>query len=335
MTSRALAALALLALATPALADGETRPLAAEVDFSKPPNKVEAYNKVRITCQPSESPDGRSFRVDGQAYYPDGVVIAIVLRHGKQTTPFARAQAVVSQRHISATLGPLKKTIPGGELVAEAWFVLSQQTASVVETMTKEKYFSCTPPCRWDQRSATRVTLPMGGADAQARDEALEKTELARLIDSLTAAATVAEGVLVSKERPTPAQAQAALDALRRDLDAASATWSTWRAARMFPLFPQRAADAESLAGSLWEVARRQAAAVGLTVAGLPDAQAAFREGADMRAQTRARVDTLRGFLAETGTLDREWRAQNDAAQHKFDESQGAAPATPATPGRR
>lgn len=333
MTRTAALALALLAaLPAAARADGETRPLADDVDFSRPPNEVEGYNKARITCEVVDGEGGKRFRVHGRAYYPDGVVFFVTLRHAKQREAFVRERAVVRDRTFSVELGPFARAIPGGELVAEAWFVLAQQPPAVARRLTDERYLSCTPPCRWDQRNATRVTVPLGGAEAQAQDERLEKEQLGRALEAVATALGLEEAVcLQAREgKATPAQAQAALTKLEVDLLAATAALSTWRQGRQLTLFPTRHAEVDGVAAAALEVGKLQAAVAGVTVAGV---EGAFERLATDRAELRRRLEALRGFVAEQGTLDREWREANDAARARFDESQQSTTPPAPSPG--
>lgn len=340
MIDRRLAALLLVLAAGPARPDDGAAPagkLAKDVDFSRPPNEVEAYNKVRFECTLDQGAKGATLRVDGRAYYPDGVALQVTVRYAKHRAAFGQGQAIVADRRFTLTLGPFPRALPEGELVVEAWFLLARQPDGVRERMTAEKYFSCTPPCRWDQRSATRVSVARAGAEGQAKAERAEKAQVERLLTGLVGAADAAETVLVAKQPPTPEAARAALATLEADLKAAAASWTEWRGGWQFLLFPRQAAEAEALGVQLLQVGRHQVAAAGTPVDGVPaDRQAAFTEGARLRAEARERVEALRGFLAEAGTLDRQWKELNDAAQRKFDETQRAGGQAPgATPGNQ
>jgi hypothetical protein len=337
--SRAAAvALALtMGLASAASADGETRPLADDVDFSKPPNEVEGYNKARITCEPVDSPEGKRFRIHGRAYYPDGVVFVVTLRHAKHVQAFSRARATVRDRTFSVDFGPYAKALPGGDLVAEAWFVLAQQPPAVATRLAEERYFSCTPPCRWDQRNATRVTVPLGGAEAQARDERAEKEQLGRALDALATALEVEGAVCLAARtgEATRAQAEVALAKLASDLPAAVAPLATWREGRQLTLFPARHGEVDALVTAMHEVGRLHATVAGVPIPGLEGGQPGFERLTREHAELQRRLEALRGFLAEEGSLDRAWREANDAAQARFNESETTtAPPTPSSGGQ-
>lgn len=333
MSLRCTLALALALGATlstrTARADEETRPLADDVDFSRPPQQVEGYNKARITCETEVRPEGRTFRVHGRAYYPDGVMFVITLRYWKHTQPFVRARATVRDRTFSADLGPFAKALPGGEVVAEAWFVLAQQTPEVKKRLADEKYFSCTPPCRWDQRSATRASVALGGAAAQATDEGLEKDQLRRAVDAVLAAFRVEEAVCLEARqgKATPEEVEAALSRLDADLGAAAAQLAAWRDGRAVLLFPGRLGEVDALGSAAATAGQLHAVIGGVKLEGVEGGQVAFEQLARALADLRERGDALRGFLAEEGSLDREWQRLNDAAKTRWAESQQEAPA--------
>lgn len=338
--TRALALVLVASLtASSARADEETRPLAADVDFSKPPNQVEGYNKARITCTTELRPEGRVFRVHGRAYYPDGVVFMITLRYWKQVAPFIRARAEVKDRTFTAELGPFSKVIPGGEVVAEAWFVLGQQPKPIQKKLVDEKYMSCSPPCHFDKRNATRVSVSLGGQAAQEQDERTEKEQLGRAVDAVTLALRACEQVClgVRQGKTKPEDAAAALAQLQTDLGSATAPLLAWRSGRQLVLFPERHADVDALNGDALDAGRRHAAVAGAQVEGLPVGGAGFEELTRALRQVRERSDVLKGFLAEQGTLDREWSKLNQDARAKWDEShgEGAAEKTTTTPPAR
>jgi hypothetical protein len=341
MTTRPLAGLVLIALlgASPARADGETRPLAADIDFSKPPNQIEGYNKARITCTTEVRPEGRVFRVHGRAYYPDGVVFLVNLRYWKHGAPFIRARVEVKDRTFSAELGPFAKPIPGGELVAEAWFILGQQPKAIQKKLVDEKYMSCSPPCHFDRRNATRTTVDLGGQAAQEQDEKVEKEHVGRAVDAIALALRACEQVClgVRQSKGKPEDAATALGQLQADVAAATGPITTWRMSRQFVLFPERFADVDALAAKALETGRLHAAVAGAKVEGLQSGGAAFSELATTLRETRERTDALKGFVAEQGTLDREWKKLNDDARTRWDEAQaeGAPEKTTSTPPAR
>lgn len=319
-------------IASPARADG-TRPLAPDVDFSRPPAQVEGYNKARITCETDVRPAGRFFRITGKAYYPDGVTFTVTLRYWKHAEPFARGRAQVRERAFSLELGPYTKIIPGGEIVAEAWFQLTSQPKAMQKRLVDEKYMSCTPPCHFDRYNATRVNVSMGGLEAQRADEKLEKEQLVRGLDAITQAFGACEQVCLAarQNKGTKEQAAAALTRLEADLKAAADQIAAWRVTRQFLLFPSRFNATESLAAMSLDAGRLHAIVAGVKVEGA-SGSGAFDTLARTLPELKEKGESLRGFTVEVGSLDREWEKLNNDARAKWDEAMAPADETSTTP---
>ncbi len=74
---------------------------------------------------------GVTVEVQGEALYPDEVVLVVTLRHARSKSPFSSVRATVKDRAFAAKLGPFTKTIPGGPRVAAAFFIDSAQSYAV------------------------------------------------------------------------------------------------------------------------------------------------------------------------------------------------------------
>jgi hypothetical protein len=319
----ALSALLSALLGLGGVACGQEVP--AKVDFSKPPNKVEGYNKARFKVEPWQDGDkGLVLRVSGQAYYPDGVVFAVAVRYWRQTTFLTQKHAKVKGRAFSVDLGPLPKTIPEGALTVEAWFALAKQPKAARRAMEEGKFFSCSPPCQYDRLNVTRTDHVMGGAEGQARAEKAEKKVLSDGLQAVLAARSVAEKPLLeARTKMTPGLAKAALVQLEEDLDAALEPGRAWRNKRQFVLFAEQASALQGLAYACRVEARCHAAVSG--VKGLQIEAAGggsgrvdpFNRYAGARQDAVARVDAFKGFLAEEKSVDRLWHELGEQAKAK------------------
>src|SRR5581483_12249938 len=96
----------------------------------------------------------------------------------------------------SVKLGPFKKIIPGGGLAVDASFLLSNQSEKVKETLLKDNWFHCSPPCAHDQLSVGHIQWSNGGPDAQAEAEKAEKDQIASVREQLLAAQKVCQDVI-------------------------------------------------------------------------------------------------------------------------------------------
>lgn len=373
------AAGALVALAaTPVLADGEGVKLAEKVDFSKPPSKVENYNKYRFTVTPREGlsarPDvqnsnffkrlkekqelltkrkqdgedigdqldrvkkqmeevlsgraqdgvqGLTLVVEGQAYYPDGAVLMLGVRYWKLKDYFFVSRSVVKDRVFTAELGPFSRQIPRGKLVVEAFFALEKQPPAVQETMARESYFSCTPPCRYDKVNVTRVFHDMGGEAAQKRAEELEKQQVEEVLTSITDARQVAR-LTFGKARAKqvkPEAAAAALARLEEDARITLDVFNAWVKDREFLLYPAQSGELRGLVGLVVEEGQLQAAMGGVSVPGLPPTDTGrgisevLRQLGKVSEAVKGRSESLQGFVAEEGSLDKMWERLGEQAE--------------------
>jgi hypothetical protein len=318
-----LTPLIVLSLAGAAQAQGGE--VAAKVDFSKPPNQVEGYNKARFKVEAWNDPQkGLILRVSGQAYYPDGIVFSVAVRYWKQTRFLSQKTAKVKGQAFTVDLGPLPKTIPEGALTVEAWFALAKQSKAAHQAMKEGKYFSCSPPCRYDRLNVSRTDHVRGGAEGQARAEKAEKKVLSAGLDGVLAARLVAEKPLVvARTKNKPKVAKAALVQLEEDLDAGLEPGRAWRNARQFVLFPEQASALSGIAYACRVEARCHAAVSG--VKGLQiegDAKGsgrvdAFKRYSNARQDVLERVEAFKGFLAEENSVDRLWNDLGKEAQAK------------------
>ena len=85
------------------------------------------------------------------------------VRYWKQVQALNQRHAKVKDQAFSVTLGPLPKEIPEGALTVEAFFDLSKQPKAALRALEAGKFFSCTPPCKFDRFNVSRTTHDMGG----------------------------------------------------------------------------------------------------------------------------------------------------------------------------
>lgn len=309
--------LALLgSFATSALAQEEAH-LAKTVDFSKPPAKVEGYNKVRFTVTGEQTPKGLILHVSGQAYYPDGVRLHILTRYWKSKRYLNKKTPVVKDRAFSVDIGPLAKEIPNGELTVEGWFTLAKQAARVKKAYMDGKFNSCAPPCRYDRLNVTRTPYSMGGAEGQAQSESNEKSKLDEGLRAVLAARAVAELAInaVRKKKSSSEIAKKAVVQLDADLKAALEPLNAWTQAQLFVLFSDEHGKLRGLAHAAQVEAQLHAAVAGVkwVVEGGPRVTTAsgrvdpFTRYGRARAEMEKQVEELKGFLAESGSLDKAW----------------------------
>jgi hypothetical protein len=324
-SSRVLTLLALLGALplSPAAAQEEAH-IAETVDFSKPPAKVEGYNKVRFTVSGEQTPKGLILHVSGQAYYPDGIRLSILTRYWKSTKYLNRKTPVVKDRAFSVDIGPLPKSIPGGELTVEGWFVLSKQAARVKKAFMDGKYNSCTPPCRFDRLNVTRTPHVMRGPEGQAQAESAEKGKLDEALRAVLAARRVAEMTIndVRKEKTSSEIAKKAMEQLDTDLKAAVEPLNSWTQEQLFVLFPGHHSNLRGLVHSALVEVQLHAAVAGvkLVVEGGPRVKTAsgrvdpFTRYGRAKVEIETKIEDLKGFLAESGSLDRLWKEAGELA---------------------
>jgi hypothetical protein len=254
-----------------------------------------------------------TLEVRGTAYYPDGVVIFLDVRHAKVVDYFDKEKTVVKNRTISHKLKPMTKAVPGGGIAIEAWFLLSAQTEAVKEQLHRDHWFRCDPPCEHDTKNVTHVTWSNGGWDAQAEAEKVEKGEIAKAQKDVLDAQAACQQVIdkIAAKEADPSIAAATLQKLEGDLRAAADGFNSWSKARQFLLFGMRVAQLRSLSSHVRECARAAAASAGASV---PDF-----ETAKAKRTVKQVSDELRGFLDEQDSLEREWgRRKADAITQYF-----------------
>jgi hypothetical protein len=316
MTRFCLALALLGSFATSAFAQEEGH-LAKTVDFSKPPAKVEGYNKVRFTVTGEQTPQGLILHVSGQAYYPDGVRLHVLTRYWKSKRYLNRKTPVVKDRAFSVDIGPFPKDIPHGELTVEGWFTLAKQPARVKKAFMDGKFNSCMPPCRFDRLNVTRTAYAMGGAEGQAQSERDEKAKLDEGLRAVLAARSVAELAIneVRKKKSSSEIAKKAVTKLEADLKAALEPLNSWAQGRLFVLFSEEHGKLRGLVHAAQVEAQLHAAVAGVkwVVEGGPRVSTAsgrvdpFTRYGRARVEMEKQVEGLKGFLAESGSLDKLW----------------------------
>lgn len=320
---RALAFALVLAALAPTRAGAEDPPkakddshekgvLTEDVDFSKPPHLVEAYNKARIKAKAIRDPRTQALTVEvtGKAYYPDGVQFLVDARYWKQKQPFYSTHATVKDKAFTVTLGPFDKAIPGGKLSIEAWFIAADQTPDSRDKLTKGNYFHCSPPCHYDRKNVTRDWVETGSPPevAQQQDEAVEKKEIAKAREALLDASKVAGKVFdaVRTKEKTVKDAEAAFAQLDEDRKAALDAFAKWKLGRQFLLFPDAEGALERLAQWVKDTGRAQAAVAGVSVKGV-DPNTAFSAYTRASGELSKVADELKSFLDEKDSLDKAW----------------------------
>jgi hypothetical protein len=296
------------------------------VDFSKAPNAVEGQNKVRVAINPvvDEKTHALSIEVQGAAYYPDGVTIFLGLRHWKSQDFFAKTRIIVKDRVFTHTFGPFQKKIPGGGLVVEARFYLSDQKPDTKAQLVREHFFHCNPPCDHDQRNRTEVSYSNGGVGAQDQAAQAEKEEIEKARKKLVDAQTVAAAAIaeIEAKKKGPDTAKAALDRLEIDLTAAVNEYEAWCKRQEFLLFQRRRTQLTTLKSKMTSSLKARAVLAGATVPGLGTGGA----GAQLQVTTddaKALVEDLLGFYAEKDSLEKAYRT---------DEKKGTNPVTDTPP---
>jgi hypothetical protein len=278
------------------------------VDLSRPPHAVEGQNKIRVGVIPTVDPATGSLTIDvqGVAYYPDGVQVMLGLRHWKSDTFFARTKVTVKDRTIGHTFGPFTKTIPGGGLVVEARFYLSDQKPAIQASLQEEHYFHCTPPCDRDKRNRTEVSWQNRGPAAQAASVAEEKDAIERARSALAAARTAANARLdAAAGAASPVdEARAALDRLEADAGGAVDAYLAWAKTREFLLFPARRPQLVLLEERIVSAAKARSVLRGVPIAGLEREKAATLAAGDAKEATSV-LEDLALFHAEADSLER------------------------------
>ncbi len=316
--SSLVALVAILAVAGPARGQCTCDPNTRKdiVDFSRPPSKVEAQNKVRVSCQPDKDAKTGALTVEvqGQAYFPDGTVIVITARHWKTEKPFASVRAAVKDRVFSAKLGPFNKAIPAGGIVVGAFFIESAQTDAMQKQLIKEHYYRNTPPCKHDKVSSAEAQFSTGGADAEAVDEKAEKDEIAAAKKRLMDAKGECDKVLAAVEQKAKANNDAleAIKRLEEDLKAAAEVINRWSRGRQTLLFSNRFQQLAKLRDLIRDGAKFRAVAAGVNVPNFNGANAATRKE-EVSADVTKLADELKGFIDDPRALDAAWDASRPA----------------------
>ncbi|RMG07345.1 MAG: hypothetical protein D6731_23950 [Planctomycetota bacterium] len=158
---------------------------------------------------------------------------------------------------------------------------------------------------------------------------------LAKTLAALLAARTSAEAVFgrVRRKEASRKAAEEALSGLESDVAAALEPLGTWAEGRTFLLFPAEASSVQALAQDILVEGRLHAAVCGVEVQvdGGPRVRTAgghagaFTRYAAQRGEVAARVEELKGFLAEEGTLDRRWRELGERMKRQAAEREAAA----------
>lgn len=307
------------------------RHLDLKVPLFKPANEVEGYNKIRLTLLPTrdEAAGTLTIEVRGTAYYPDDVVLVVGVRHAKLGVRdyFKKETKVpVKDRAFTVKFGPFKKIVPGGGIAVDACFLMSNQSEKVKETLVKDKWFHCSPPCSHDQMSVGHIIWSNGGYEAEAESEKAEKEQIASVREQLLAAQKACQEVIdkVLAKQADPSIVSAALLKLEGDLKAAAKSFNDWRANREFSLFGNRVAQLSSLSAHIRECQRAAAADAGASVPDLDSAKAKelLTKEQGLVKQVSAEI---KGFLDETDSLDRAWNALGADLFQRYVEKDDAA----------
>ncbi len=281
-----------------------------QVDFSKPPNEIEGQNKLVVAIQPVKTDKGLTIEVSGVAYYPDGVLLNIAIRHRKLRTHFEEKRVAVKDHVFGGTLGPFAKPIPPGGLVVEAIFILGLQPPQIAKKLKDDNYMHCNPPCKHDSGNLRAASYSLGTTQEEQAAEKAEKEVIAEarkgLFDAYKACGELI-GKIESKQTE-PSGATADLDRLDKDLEAVSAAYNAWRTGRQFQLFSDRTVQLKNLKASIRSALRSRAVLAGVTLADVPAGKAA-----DMRASAEKDLtrigDDLKGFLDEADSLSKAYQA--------------------------
>ncbi len=295
-----------------------------KVPFFRPANEVQGYNKIRMHMLPvrDEANGTITIEVRGTAYYPDDVILTVGIRHAKLDTKnyFKKeTKVLVKDRTFSCRLGPFKKVIPGGGLAVDAAFLMTSQTDKIKEILSKEKWFHCNPPCAHDLASIGHIIWSNGGHEAQAEAEKTEKEQLASVRDQLLAANKACQEVIdrVLAKQADPTVAAAALVKLDGDLKAAAEAFNAWKATREFALFGTKIGSLRSLSSHIRELQRAAAADAGATVPDIEPAKVKDQLTRE-KAEVQRLSDEIKGFLAESDSLDRAWNALAEGLSKRY-----------------
>jgi hypothetical protein len=281
------------------------------VDISKDPGEVEPQNKIHVRVNPFRNAEGQlMIDVLGKGMYPNETVMVLALRHRKVPEHFARARENDRGLNFGHRFGPFTRTIPGGGIVAEVWFLFSAQTKDIQDKLVVDNYFFNKPPCQHDLVTFRWVGFSTGGCDAEDEAEKLEKDKINEAFTGILAAMKTAQGTIgkvASKDKPVE-EATKALDTLKGDLEANRTRFNDWGQTREFLLFPRRVAQLRLLTDKVLEATQAQAAAAGASVSGVSPDKAGEILTAATNELTRV-SDELKGFLDEKGSLDKQWDA--------------------------
>ncbi|HZU96550.1 MAG TPA: hypothetical protein VFF73_07665, partial [Planctomycetota bacterium] len=232
------------------------------IPIQKLPSEVEGQNKIHVRLMPGKDPSTgllTTMSVLGKALYPDGVKLLVRLRHRKSTEAFMTQQVVTEQGLFQAHFGPLnKRTIPGGGLVAEVWFVTAQQTKEMQAKLINDKWYHSTPPCIHDTCNYYSLPYSMGGCDAEDESEKDEKAAMEAARKQIVNARDLATAAF--KGGANAAAGNAALTKLSGDLETVKTTFNAWASTRLFLLFPKQAAKLKLLTTLVTNEARANAA---------------------------------------------------------------------------
>jgi hypothetical protein len=296
------------------------------IPIQKLPSEVEGQNKIHVRLMPGKDSTGvlTTMSVLGKALYPDGVKLLVRLRHRKSTEAFMTQQVVTEQGLFQAHFGPLnKRTIPGGGLVAEVWFVTAQQTKEMQAKLLNDKWYHSSPPCIHDTCNYYSLPYSMGGCDAEDESEKDEKVAMEAARKQIVNARDLANAAF---KGANAGAAGAALAKVTGDLETVKTTFNAWASTRLFLLFPKQAGKLKLLSTLVLNEARANAAIAGAAVEGLTadKAPAVLKQSTE---DANRVADELKGFASETGSLDKLWdEAQAVAAK---------AASNPATPEKK
>lgn len=286
----------------------------ADTEARKVKERMEVLEKAVVPTT------GLTLSVEGEAYYPDGVVLQVGVRYWKHMNCFYQERAIVKDRRFSCKLGPFERKLPRGKLTVDVYFLLEKQPIPVRRAMEEGRFFSCSPPCRFDRFNVTHVDYDLGGDKGQEKAEADEKGELKTTVEALVGARELAYETFaqVRKQAKSAEDAKAALTRLDQDVHAALELLSLWAEEQQFALFPEDVARIESFGmRSLVEgqLHASVAGVIGLQVAGATRVNGTgrattFQQYSVTREEVESQLHTIRGFLAEVGTLDRRWKKE-------------------------
>jgi hypothetical protein len=304
------------------------------IDVSKDPSEVEPPNKLHVRINPFRNAEGQlMIDVLGKGVYPNETVMILALRHRKVPDHFAKARVVDRGLNFGHRFGPFTRTIPGGGIVAEVWFLYSAQSKELQDKLVNEHFFFNTPPCPHDLTTFRAVGFSTGGCDAEDEAEKLEKGKINEAFTGILDAWKSAQGTIakVATKEKQVEDATKALETLKGDLEANRTRFNDWSQTREFLLFPRRVAQLRLLTDKVLEASQAQASTAGASVSGVsPD-----KAGAVLTAATNelTRVsEEVKGFIDEKGSLDKQWDAFEASVKKGSPGADAAKP--PSDPGK-